>query len=70
VAFFEDHSQGITRWEVSRYNNIELLDGRATISYTVVVFDDAGRQTQTYDYQITLLREGDEWLWEEHCFPD
>ena len=59
--------QGIVRREVSRFNNINLLEGRATASFTVVGLDGGGREISTYDLQITLVREHGEWLWEERC---
>ena len=70
VAYMEaQRDQGITRWDVSRFSNIYLLNGRASVSYTIVNYDSAGGQTGTYDYHVTLVREGNDWLWEESCFP-
>ena len=59
-----------TKREVSNYQIVELSDSSARVIYTVDVLDDDGRQTETYDYQATLVREGGEWLWEESCFPE
>ena len=60
--------QGVDRLEVSGFSDIEFIGDRAQVRYSVVGFDDAGQQTAQYDYDTTLVKENDQWLFEEPCF--
>ena len=60
--------QGVDRLEVSGFSDIEFIGDRAQARYSVVGFDDAGQETAQYDYDVTLVKENDQWLFEESCF--
>ena len=69
VEIIEDlQDQGVDRLEVSGFSDIEFIGDRAQVRYSVVGFDDAGQQTAQYDYDTTLVKENDQWLFEEPCF--
>ena len=54
--------------EVSGFTQVEFLGDRASASYAVIGFDETSHQTASYDYDVTLVKEDDEWLLEEACF--
>lgn len=69
VQYFEDsRREGVRSLRVSGFEDIDFVADRARVSYSVVGFDDAGRETANYDYDVVLLRENNRWLFEEACF--
>ena len=69
VETIEDlKDQGVDRLEVSGFDDIDFVGDRAQVRYSVIGFDDAGQQTASYDYDVTLMRENGQWLFEESCF--
>ena len=58
-----DSLQG-SKAEVSEFDDVEILGRTAFASFKVTHLDaDKGG----YDYITILVKEGDEWLWEESC---
>ena len=54
--------QGVSKPEISRFRKIEFFGDEATATYTVSGYDNTGRQTAKYDYEMPLVKEGAEWL--------
>ena len=53
--------------EVAKFNDVNVFGSLAVITYNVARLDSAGNQEGSHDYSVTLVKQDDEWLWEEHC---
>ena len=53
--------------EVAKFNDVNVFGSLAVITYNVARLDSAGNQEGSYDYSVTLVKQDDEWLWEEPC---
>ena len=64
----ELRAQGVVRFEVAAFDEIEFIGDAAQATYSVVGFDQDDRQTASYNYDTTLVKEDGEWRFEESCF--
>lgn len=64
----EVRAQGVVRFEVSAFDEIEYIGDAAQAIYSVVGFDQVGQQTASYNYGITLVKKDGVWRFEESCF--
>ena len=70
IRHFENlRIEGVHDRRVTGFDDINFVGDRAWVSYSVVGFDDTGRQTANYEYDTVLYRENDRWLLDEGCFP-
>ena len=67
VEFFKQ-SKG-EKYLVSEINETEILGETAVVKYKVAYLDPPSLRGTGYYYDTTLIKQGDDWFWEEVCYP-
>ena len=69
VELFEElRDQGVTRFEVTAFDEIEFIGDVGQARYSVAGFDESGEQTASYSYDTNLVKEDGEWRFEGICY--